>query len=471
MRATGARGIDKPTPRTPKTPPLLAGDVQVLRADARIPDLSHGVVSVDARARGPLAEMLGIVDAAPLAGLTNHILSKTSATGQAELQLGLALPLAALHTSKVRGSVVLGGNDLRLTPQSPLLGQAKGTVAFTEGGFSLAGAQAQVLGGEVHVEGGLRPVPGEVNAAGKPEHTLSLRAQGTLTAEGLRGASELGATARLAASAHGGTSYTVAVDTTDGHPEVTVTSSLQGLALDFPAPLGKTADSSLPLDFQTRLLPREGDAGQRDQLSMTLGNVVAVRFLRALDGEAAHVLAGRLSIGQGAGEAAPLPAHGVAADVQLSMLDVDGWRDVVRKVAEEAGTQTPGPDGTFHTAATAPMQRSNAADYLPDTLSLHADEVTAGGRQLHKVVVDGSHQEGLWRGDVDAHEVGGHLEYRQATGATPAKFYARLSHLQVPETAARCRDPDRPERARPDPGQGRSSQCGRRSARTGHRGG
>ncbi|QHI98779.1 TIGR02099 family protein [Xylophilus rhododendri] len=431
MRATGARGAEPPAPRSAKTPPLLAGEVQVLRADVRIPDLSRTVVNVQARARGPLAEMLAIVDAAPLAGMTRHALSHATADGNAELQLGLSLPVAALHDSRVRGEVVLGGNDLRLAPQLPLLGQARGTVAFSEGGFSLFGTQARMLGGDLQVEGGLQPVPGAVDGQGAPLHRLSLQARGTLTAEGLRDAPELGAVPRLAAAAQGGTSYSVTVESEDGHPQVSVSSSLQGLALDLPAPLGKSAEASLPLRFQTRLLPAApGEATRRDELTMDLGDVVAVRYLRSLEGDKPRVIAGSLAIGLQPGEEQPLPTEGVAANVHLAQLDVDAWRAVLRRVAEQAGT------GTGTADAAAATQRSESADYLPDTLALRADEFTAAGRTLHQVVVGGSHEAGLWRANVDARELGGYLEYRQAADAAPARVYARLARLQVPETAA-----------------------------------
>jgi len=421
MLATGARGPDAPAPRTAATPPLRAGTVEVLRADAQIPDLSHAVVAVQARARGPLAEMLGIVDAAPLAGLTNHALAQASATGEAELQLGLSLPLADLRHGKVRGSVLLAGNDLRITPRTPLLGQARGTVAFTESGFTLGNAQARMLGGEVRVEGGLKTAPD-----GRTR-LVALTAEGTLTAEGLRLESGLGAVSRLAESASGGTAYTAAFAITDGHPEVTAVSTLQGMALDLPAPLGKPAAGDLPLRFQTRLLPADGSTARRDEVAMDLGDVVAVRFLRSLEADAPRVLAGSLAVGRAAVGQAPLPDRGVAADVRLDTLDIDAWRAVLTKVGQAA------PAGA---GAAAPTSRSESADYLPDTLALRARMLTAAGREVHDVVMDGSHRDGLWKARVDARELGGSVEYRQATPGMPARVQARLTHLRVPDTAA-----------------------------------
>jgi len=325
----------------------------------------------------------------------------------------------------VRGKLVLAGNDLRIRPQLPLLGQVRGSVAFSESGFSLSGAEARMLGGELRLEGGMQAAPG---GSGTP--VLALRAQGTLTAEGLREATGLGAVARLAQSAHGGTGYRATFDLADGRPEVSVSSSLQGLAIDFPAPLGKTAEASLPLEFHTRLLPRTDAGTRQDELSMTLGEVVDVRFLRALDGATPRVLAGRLAVGTDAARPAPLPAEGVAARVRLPALDVDAWRAVIRQVGENPAT--PGAAAPLPAAG----RRSESADYLPDTLSLRADVLTVAGRTLHQAVIDGSHARGQWRAQVDARELAGSVQYQQADGGDPGRVFARLSRLQVPATAA-----------------------------------
>ena len=88
-----------------------------------------------------------------------------------------------------------------------------------------------------------------------------VRAQGTATAEGLRQARELGFVSRLARHATGGAAYAATLAVRSGTPEVQVTSNLQGLALNLPAPLAKTAEAVLPLRYENALL--------RDSATMT----------------------------------------------------------------------------------------------------------------------------------------------------------------------------------------------------------
>ena len=51
--------------------------MQITQAQARIPDLSHSTtVVVSADARGPLADMLGVVNSSGLAALTGQVLGE-----------------------------------------------------------------------------------------------------------------------------------------------------------------------------------------------------------------------------------------------------------------------------------------------------------------------------------------------------------------------------------------------------------
>ncbi len=93
-----------------------------------------------------------------------------------------------------------------------------------------------------------------------PDATIALRAQGTATAEGLRQARELGFVSRLARDASGGAAYNLGIVFRRGVPEVTVTSNLQGLALNLPAPLAKPADQVMPLRYEN-VLVRDAAAG------------------------------------------------------------------------------------------------------------------------------------------------------------------------------------------------------------------
>ncbi|MEO5671256.1 MAG: DUF3971 domain-containing protein, partial [Ramlibacter sp.] len=253
-----------------------------VKAEAQIPDFRVTTVAVTGDVRGPLAQALGVVATSPLAAMTDHALAKASASGDADIKLRLDLPIAVLEKSKVQGSVTLGGNDFQLAPDSPQLTRARGEVTFNDRGFALVGMQARALGGDVRIDGGTRGVA-TVVVPGAADATMVIRAQGTVTAEGLRQAKELGSLSRLAKDASGSAPYSLVVSVRQGLPEVSVTSSLQGLALRLPAPLGKTAETALPLRYENSLVRESaataaqgGPQRAQDRVVLELGRIASV---------------------------------------------------------------------------------------------------------------------------------------------------------------------------------------------------
>ncbi|WBY00126.1 YhdP family protein [Ramlibacter tataouinensis] len=388
-----------------------------VKATAEIPDLSHTTVGVRGEIRGPLGDALALVQRSPVAALTQDALAQASGSGPADVKLQLSLPIDQIDRSKVQGTVTFAGNDLQMTPETPLLQRARGAVTFSERGFALVGTQARALGGEVRIEGGSR--------SGANEPLVLIRAQGTATAEGLRQARELGFVSRLASQASGSSPYAVTLAFRRGTPEVLVTSSLQGLALDLPAPLSKAADAAMPLRYETALL-RDAPAGAlHDRLSVEIGRVAAVQYVRDVAGDEPRVLRGAVAIGLPAGETAALPDQGVMANVRLGATSVDAWQ----RVLGDAPGAAPAAGGS--PAQRASRGSSAAQGYLPTLIAVRASQLTVEGRTLHNVVVGGSREGPLWRGNVDADELSGYLEYRQPAGAGAGRVHARLARLSI----------------------------------------
>jgi len=186
--------------------------LQVGKAEAQVTRLyDASQVNVTAEAKGPLPDLLTVVNTSPLGPLMDKALAQTTATGVADYKLKLGFPVSDVNKATVQGSIVLSGNDLQIIPDTPKFSRARGTINFTESGFSLAGAQARALGGDIKVEGGLSFVAAPATAPAARTAPNQLRFSGTATAEGLRQSRELGAAGRLAQFATGSTSYTASL--------------------------------------------------------------------------------------------------------------------------------------------------------------------------------------------------------------------------------------------------------------------
>jgi uncharacterized protein (TIGR02099 family) len=352
--------------------------------------------------------MLRYVNASPIGGWMNKALAQSTGTGMADLKLALSIPLYDADKTTVKGSVTLVGNDVRITPDNPLLQNAKARVDFTQKGFGIAGGSARVLGGDASFEGAMQP-----------DGSVRITGQGVATAEGLRRASELGALSRLASSLSGQASYRMTLAITRGHPELNISSSLVGLASDLPAPLRKSAESAMAMRYVNALVPESLAPGQtlRDTLRFDLGSVVTASYLRDVAGDQVHVIRG----GIGVMEPAPTPVTGVSANISLAAVNLDAW--------EALGNRMTGA---------SPAADSGGGSYAPTSIALRAQELTTGSRKLTKVMVGASQEDALWRANIDAEQLNGYVEYRPARrgagSGSAGRVYARLSRLSVPKS-------------------------------------
>jgi uncharacterized protein (TIGR02099 family) len=379
---------------------------------AEIPDMAHQAtldVSGDGRATAP--QVLALIQQSPLDSLLGGVLHDTQATGPLQAKLKLSIPLLAAHNTKVQGAVVLSGNDLRMAPAIPLLEKAQGTLQFSEAGFGLSGAQARLLGGPVRIEGGMK-----AGAAPGNEPTLLLRAQGMASVEALRQTPELSPLNLLARRASGSTAYSASLGWRQGHPELSIQTQLDGVALKLPAPLNKAAETVMPLTVRTRVSGQGRDL--RDQFQIDLGSVASVNYVRDLSGAVPVVLRGALALG--GAPTPPLPASGVSATLALKDFSVDEW-------------QALWPAGTDTQEA---LSSTALQSYLPNRIGLQANTLTTDGRTLHQVVAGGSREGLVWKANVDARELNGHVEFRQPSGDTQGALYARLVRLSLPPSTA-----------------------------------
>lgn len=410
-----------------------APTLQITKADALIADLNHTTVVVNADLRGQLPDALRVVNGSPLGGLTGDVLTRSVSTGAADVKLKLVLPVAHLAQSTVQGSVALTGNDVQITPDSPKLTRARGVINFNQTGFNLSGVQARMLGGDVRLEGGLVLAPGADTPRTAP---TVLRATGNASAEGLRQASELGFVARLARQTSGSAAYSATLGFRRGVPELVVLSNLQGLALNLPAPLQKSAPATLALRLQTEVLNSSLEATGLgtplvERLSLSLGSFGHVMYEQDVSGAEPKVLRGSIAVGLDNQETVLLPVQGVSANIKLAQFNVDAW--------EEALSQAAGAP-LADSAVAGVASTSLALSYLPTMLAVRADVLTFGGRQFNHVVIGGGREGALWRANLDANELNGYLEYRQGvdhpTAGSAGRVYARLARLTIAPAVA-----------------------------------
>ena len=427
--------------------------MEVPRGTVRIDLAAPGVpLGLDLQARGAAQELLRFVQATPVDRWTARAMATATATGPAQLGLRLDIPLSGPEPGKVRGSVQLPGNDLRLLADLPLLAGVRGRVDFTERGFSIlgaqgqtAGAQATLLGGDVTIDGGLAPGSG-----------LRLNLQGSVGMAALRAAPELQWLEPIAKRLSGQSAYRLTVGQAPGGPlQWTLNSPLSGVGIDLPAPLGKApetnwGDGGLRLQVSD---PSAGSGPRLQRIDLDAGRLLKARLIREA-AEGGRVLQGMVTLG--AGELPGLPAQGMEWVVRLDRLDADAWGAVlgaegVAGTGPGAGPGAGPAAGSAPPAGAASVARGVSADTLglmPRTVRLQAGRLRFLGRDIEDVAAVVARAGGeAWRVDLNARQLEGRLDWWPQAPGRQARVVARLSRLSIPAANAElveqaAEDPD-----------------------------
>lgn len=394
------------------------GKVRLSNVDAVIADLTDHAHLLDIRgaASGALQDYLQFTRDSPVAEWTGHFTEESQASGDARLALKLQLPLAQMNETRVQGTLQFQNNDIVLEPAIPPLLQTAGELKFTEKGFSLNGIRTAFLGGQASVTGG-----------SQRDGTIAIRAEGALTVEGLRATYPAPAMQRLLAHVSGASRYSAQINVKHKHPEIVVESSLQGLGLDFPAPLKKAAGDALPFRFDMAAAPPSPGGELRDELRLTLGRMIEARYNRRKPDDR-HAAWQVVRGGIGVNAPAPQPDSGLVANLAVDRLDADAWRATASAIV---GDKAGGSRSSGNVAGDGDM-----GQYVdPDILAARATELIIMGRKLENVVVGASHDGDAWQANVDSAQASGHVTWNASrSGRGLGKVSARLASLIIPQS-------------------------------------
>jgi uncharacterized protein (TIGR02099 family) len=412
------------------------GHVPFTQIKAEIPNLNNKVVvQVQGESRTNAQLLLNELRPSPVNNMLGGLFTQTQSTGSLNTRLKLSLPLDELDKTSVQGSVVLNNNDVRLQTSLPVFEKAVGAVNFNESGFTLAGVNAQFLGGPLKLEGGSRKLPSHSTDANPV-----IRAQGQATASGMRLAKEIPMLSAIAQQATGSTHYTATLGFKGGQSELNIQSQLQGLGLNLPAPLYKRSDDLVALKYENTIQNLSQKLAQRDQLQISWGKALSASYLRDLTGAEPKVISGKWLIGDGV-TSPSMPSNtqdsGVVAVVNLPTFSVDDWLQIMAPSKGRANSPSHNSPHSSPNSSAEPSNSPSVANqsYLPNRIMLKANDLAIQGRTLHNVSVNGSREGALWRAQMEAREFSGYLEYRQAHVQNAGRIYARLARLSLPPSA------------------------------------
>lgn len=364
---------------------------------AAIPNMEHdSQLRVTGDTSGPVSAYLALAANSPLGEMLDGALDEAHGTGDWRMPLDLTVPLLNTDDTQVEGHIRFSDNSFSFMPEIPVLSQIHGDLEFSEKGVRTKGIRAQFLGGPVNIVGALA------------QGTDVLRFDGTLAGQGLSQLSRAPSMSRFSGRAayKGRLSYQKG-----GTVDISAESDLVGMAIDMPAPAGKSAKSAQLLKLQWA--PAQ-DRGARDRrwLTASLGDSVNVLFERnPAEGSSSYFARGALGIGR----PATLPERGLSLNASLPELDMDGWETV------SDGFSVPPAKGRPPSKPILPQ---------PERISLAAGVLHTSGYTFNDLTLYATRPvPARWRVELESRQAAGTLEWREAQGAIAGQITARLKHL------------------------------------------
>ncbi|MBX3650810.1 MAG: TIGR02099 family protein [Burkholderiales bacterium] len=361
------------------------GKVRLARVRAQIPDLLHHEeqLNISGEAEGATADFLAFIAESPVNGMIGGFTEDMQAQGQGRLGLKLQLPLQSLDRSKVSGSYQFINNQLVPEPGFPPLEQVNGRLDFTQDGVRVPSATATFLGG-----------PLSVTAGSQRDAAVSIQFQGRINADAARRAGGIEWLRQI----RGATDWRGSLSMRNKRVDLVVESSLQGLAVNLPAPFTKTAAEAVPLRIERRYTgPRE------ERIAAAVGNIASVVLHRRGEGRDARIERGVLRFGEGAAGEPQRP--GIAVSGVIRALDFHEWLALSGDTESRDG----GP--------------------ALSSVDLRIDELRVFERRFSEVGIKAAQQSGVLQANIRSPDIEGALGWR---GQGKGRLTARLRRLNLP---------------------------------------
>ena len=360
-------------------------------ADVRDP---HSVLKIDGTAAGPTSEFLTFVARTPIAEWIGHVADGATATGDGRLALKFDLPLHDLAAVTINGQYRFASNAIKLAGVPPLTA-VNGTFSFTERQLRADDLAAEAFGG-----------PLKLQVASEAKH-VRITGAGTADVQLVRREYDVPLLDRVS----GITDWQLTLDARERQIGWTVESSLQGAAIDLPAPFRKATTEKSALRIERRP-PRANE----DRIVVSYGSTARLLLYRQIGGQRSAIDRALLLLGKAAGETADAEQPGLWVRGDVAALNLDEWLALDLR----AGGAAPGG------GASDVMLPLNGVD-------LTAASLDALGRKFTRLKSTARRQGADWRLTLDGAELAGTAVWRSATATQPnARVVARLSRLSTP---------------------------------------
>ena len=357
---------------------------------AVIADLDHDppLLQLHGRVRGPMADIPRLIQESPLSHKYGQYVATLEGRGAMSLTLALDMYTKPVDILHVAGRLDLQKADLHWHAPEVMIGSASGALEFSAEGIHCRKITAHIFG--LPVELALQS-----RAAGA-------KGEGAATVIDVRGQFEPSDVrtylpASILRDIHGRTNWQATVTLPEippggkAMPSIRLSSTLQGLALDLPAPLSKTALQSQALLLETAL------GGGVHEIRVGYGTLASA--VVELDKDD-HLTRGEVRLGKGVATL-PTPA-GFHLRADLAQTALDDWLHWMAGFSEHARP------------AAADAQGINSA--IPVAVEAKIGDLRWSDHHFHDVALTAGAEKNGWGARFTARETTGRLHWSEVSG-------------------------------------------------------
>jgi uncharacterized protein (TIGR02099 family) len=369
-------------------------DVILTKASFHIADISDpdAVLNSELEASGATRQFLKFAVQKMAKGSYSSLPENIPVVGNGKLALQFDVPLQRRGPIKLSGNYEFVDNQLDLSPRIPSLTKINGVMEFNESGLKIENITARLLGGPV-----------AISSASTPDGSVRLSVLGKIDLDNLPSPSRdalVHASQPWVQYLRGSTDWRAAIHMSNKILEVSVESTLRGIASDLPEPFTKTATDIAPLRFE-----RTATGPEKDRLIFSYGSAATAKIVRTRDSTGDyHVDTGEITLG--ATSRPPTEKTGIVVNGTLPSLNLDRWRNLLGQLKDEAG-------------------------FSPNLTGIHVHVGTLDflGKRFHDLTLNAGKKEGAWHSTLTGTEINGDIKWDpSATG----KVVARLHRLAIP---------------------------------------
>ena len=384
-------------------------DTRLRKVKVQIADMMASDVKLQIKgmATGPTKQFMKFAAKHVVGGHTPHTIESIDALGNGKLLFDLSIPLPySPGDNKFAGSYQFNDNQFDFGLEVPYLEKiivenivnlekVNGVLTFTDSEINTEKIRAQILGGPVTISSTIPSSGG-----------IQLTAIGKANFDNLN--QPAGSTQLRKKYLHGSTDWSAVFKIYDNLTDMSIESSLQGIASDLPEPFSKRADDIVPLRLEKKSLSL-----RKDIFNGSYGNLVAAKIVRLQnDTRNNYSYQGILGFSTAS---LMLPDEGVLLVGSLPKLDLDHWRDLFKRFRTFKGSNE---GGGFYSDLTG--------------INLHIGILDFLGRRFNDVAFDADKNNKEWHATVLGKEIEGKVNwYPHDEG----KVLARLKKLIVPSVA------------------------------------